>query len=268
MKRLIAALIALAGLIVGATTLRGAIAPDEIRREVETTLAGWLGAPVRVAGEAHASLLPTPRLRWTDAAIADASGATLVTSTEIEAPISLAALLSGRVETDGLVLRGARLKLGAEALRSLAATARLFALPPIDLRLENARLEIARPTGVETIEALDLTIAHKAVGAGLELDGKGRWRGVTTTATAEVDRIPDGAAALIVYRQDGATTTALSWARVAVGASSGIEVYASPGKCGTEPDGLTAPAPGDTVALAWVDQFGRRSPLSTALVVK
>ncbi len=97
---------------------------------------------------------------------------------------------------------------------------------------------------------------------------KGRWRGVTNTATAEVDRIPDGAAALIVYRQDGATTTALTWARVAAGASSAIEVYASPGKCGTEPDGLSAPAPGDTVVLAWVDQFGRRSPLSTALVVK
>lgn len=192
MKRLIAALIALAGLIVGATTLRGAIAPDEIGREVETTLAGWLGAPVRIAGEAHASLLPTPRLRWTDAAITDASGATIAAATEIEAPISLAALLSGRIETDGLVLRGARLRLGAEALRSLALSARLFALPPIDLRLENARIDVDRPAGVETIEGLDLTIAHRAVGAGLEFDGQGRWRGETVGLVA---RLPGDATA-------------------------------------------------------------------------
>lgn len=191
MKRLIAALIALAGLIVGATTLRGAIAPDEIRREVETTLTGWLGAPVRVAGEARALLLPTPRLRWTDAAVTDASGATVTTAAEIEAPVSLTALLAGRIETDGLILRGARLKLGADTVRSLALSARLFALPPIDLRLENARVELAHAAGSETIETLDLAVAHKAVGAGLNLDGTARWRG---EAVALAARLPGDAA--------------------------------------------------------------------------
>ncbi|MBK7074468.1 MAG: hypothetical protein IPH44_19440 [Myxococcales bacterium] len=97
---------------------------------------------------------------------------------------------------------------------------------------------------------------------------KGRWRGTVTTTVVEVDQIPDRAAALIAYRQDGNNTTALTWARVAVGSSPAIEIYASPGKCGTEPEGLTAPAPGVTVVLAWVDQFGRRSPLSTPSVVK
>lgn len=97
---------------------------------------------------------------------------------------------------------------------------------------------------------------------------KGRWNGTVTTATAVVDRIPDGAAALIVYRRTADATTALSWARVAVGSAPSIEVYASPGRCGSEPDGLTAPATGDSVVLAWVDQFGRLSPQSAVVVVK
>lgn len=108
----------------------------------------------------------------------------------------------------------------------------------------------------------------KRITATSVAQNKGRWRGTVTTAIAEVDQIPDRAAALIVYRQDAGNTTALTWARVAVGSTPTIEVYASPGKCGSEPDGLTAPAPGETVVLAWVDQFGRRSPLSTATIVK
>lgn len=97
---------------------------------------------------------------------------------------------------------------------------------------------------------------------------KGRWSGVRTTATAVVDRVPDGAAALIVYRETAGAATALTWARVGAGASPTIEVYATPGRCGTEPDGLTPPQPGDSVVLAWVDQFGRLSPRSTVVVVK
>ena len=56
----------------------------------------------------------------------------------------------------------------------------------------------------------------------------------------------------------------MAWA----GAAQPIVVYDSPGRCGTEPDGLAAPAPGDAVALAWVDAFGRLSPRSAAIVVK
>jgi hypothetical protein len=97
---------------------------------------------------------------------------------------------------------------------------------------------------------------------------KGRWQATVTTTIAEVDQIPARAAALIVYRQGAGNTTPLTWARVAVGSTPTLEIYESPGKCGTEPEGLAAPAPGETVVLAWVDQFGRRSPLSATAVVQ
>lgn len=97
----------------------------------------------------------------------------------------------------------------------------------------------------------------------------GRGRMDTTITTLELSAAPPpGAVAVIAYRGSGAAATPIAWARVTAGAADAIQLYRSPGRCGTEPDGLIAPAAGESIALAWVDAFGRRSPRSAAIVVR
>ncbi|MBK9036915.1 MAG: hypothetical protein IPL61_37630 [Myxococcales bacterium] len=91
-------------------------------------------------------------------------------------------------------------------------------------------------------------------------------RTLTTVTVTLAAAAPAGAVALIAYA-GGAQSAPIAWGRVAAGATA-IEIYDSPGRCGSEPDGLRAPAPGDTIALTWVDGFGQRSPRSAPIIVK
>lgn len=108
-----------------------------------------------------------------------------------------------------------------------------------------------------------------AVTAVTSTSSKGFRGRLEQTVTAQLGgAIPAGAAALIAYEVDGATVTPLSWGRVAVGSTGAVVVYDTPGRCSGLPDGMTAPAPGDTVVFAWVDQFGGLSPRSASIKVK
>jgi hypothetical protein len=74
---------------------------------------------------------------------------------------------------------------------------------------------------------------------------------------------PAGAYALIIY--DGAT--ALTWAFVEGVEQTAFNVYGSPGRCGAQPAGMTAPYAAQNIEAAWVDRFGRLSPRSAAIAV-
>jgi hypothetical protein len=90
-------------------------------------------------------------------------------------------------------------------------------------------------------------------------------RGDETDVTAYVAGVPDDAVALIVT----AGKTATSFGRPAhdkQGATH-VVVYASPGHCGSNPPGETAPAVGSKVTLTWVDNSGRRSDASSEVTV-
>ena len=93
-------------------------------------------------------------------------------------------------------------------------------------------------------------------------------RGTKQSATVVVDAIPRGAVALIAYRTSGAAPVAIAWARVEASSKPAIEIYATPGRCGTEPDGLSAPTTGESIVVAWVDQFGQRTSMSAPIRVK
>lgn len=90
-------------------------------------------------------------------------------------------------------------------------------------------------------------------------------RGEHVEALAELDgAVPAEAVALIVYDDAGA---AISWVNVRGATATSLLVYTSPGGCGVNPPGMTAPAAGTSVTLAWVDTFGRVSKRSAAVSV-
>jgi hypothetical protein len=110
----------------------------------------------------------------------------------------------------------------------------------------------------------------KALALTTTLRDFGRYQADATIATLTLEAaIPPDAAAVIVYRVAGTAQTPITWARVAPGPAGGtVVVYSSPGRCSYEPPGLAPPASGDNIAIAWVDAFGRRSPLSQTIVAK
>ena len=174
MRPRILASIVVALLILGALVLRGAIEPETARARLESGLGAAIGTPVRLTGSADVRLLPLPRIVWTDAAVTDvATGAAVLEAEAIEATIALAPLLHGSAEPVGFTLRGARASLRPEAWR--LTPDRLAALPPIDVRLENGRIDLALDDGrSERLTAIDGRIVRSD--GALSVDLEARWK--------------------------------------------------------------------------------------------
>lgn len=83
--------------------------------------------------------------------------------------------------------------------------------------------------------------------------------------TATFSAIPTGAVALVLYKLDGTKRVPQSYGDVH---TTTVRVYADPGHCGWNPPGTLLPAVTDKVALAWVDQYGRLSPVSAPLTIQ
>lgn len=80
--------------------------------------------------------------------------------------------------------------------------------------------------------------------------------------------IPAGAVAVVLYKLDGGKRIAQSWGLVGNGQdANSVAVYEAPGHCGWNPPGTTLPTVADKLALAWVDAYGRLSPVSGALTM-
>ncbi len=94
------------------------------------------------------------------------------------------------------------------------------------------------------------------------------FRSIETDGVVELDAPPPkGAYGLILYEVTASGATAIAWNQVIDSAATTITVYDGPGRCGTEPDSMRAPAGGAVVELAWVDKFGRLSPRSKQVTV-
>ena len=96
-------------------------------------------------------------------------------------------------------------------------------------------------------------------------------RGRRTRAVAELLAAPPSLAmAVIVYRVVGDTPTALSFARLpdTHDTLTALDVFEDAGRCTGLPAGSVPPNAGDRIALAWVDAFGRVSPLSAVITAK
>ncbi len=94
------------------------------------------------------------------------------------------------------------------------------------------------------------------------------WATSWTTTVVLEKRPPPGAVVLLMLRVDGDATTAIAWTAADLDAGKTFEIYTSPSRCETSPDGLEPAEVGDRVRLVWIDGFGRRSPASAKIKVK
>ena len=93
-------------------------------------------------------------------------------------------------------------------------------------------------------------------------------RSSSVHATAAlVGPAPADAVAVILYDARTNPPRPLSWQRVTQGALQ-ASLYASGGRCQAVAPGTEPPHGGQPVAIAWVDGFGRRSPLSAPVEVE
>lgn len=180
MRRGLLALLALSALIVTTLALRDVIAPDVARRRLEATISAWVGMPVELSGSAEVRLLPWPGLVWTTAVLTErVGGTTLATADRVEAPLALLPLLRGRVVPSALRLTAPSLRVAPPGIATAKALLeRLAALPPLDLRIEDGRVETIDPSGrADGIEAVAGRLSHAGPGEAVETDLTARWRG-------------------------------------------------------------------------------------------
>jgi hypothetical protein len=192
--------------ILGVLGLRGAIAPEAARLRLEALLGAGFGAPVRLAGTPDVRLLPSPRIVWRDAVLADAAtDAPLVAAETVEARLALAPLLRGAVEPTGFVID--RADLAIDRARLLAALRRLDALPGFDLRLKRSTLGLTLAADrLERFDAVEGRIARSATDLAVDLSA--RWRDETVELAVTVPRTAAASRWRIAATAAGATLQA------------------------------------------------------------
>ena len=109
---------------------------------------------------------------------------------------------------------------------------------------------LAPPVAISIKKAIDQRPGHRAY--------------VSVAAELQVPP-PSGAVGVVSYRVVSRTRTPISYAPV--GTDDELQLYADAGPCAYNPPGMEAPALGDTIAIAWVDAFGRVSAPSGAVRV-
>ncbi len=93
-----------------------------------------------------------------------------------------------------------------------------------------------------------------------------RWGDGRTVTAALSAKIPDRAVAIIGYVVRDKKSLAIEFAAIDDRAARAIVTYADPGHCGFNPSGLDVPRLGETMTFVYVDQFGRLSKPSAAVV--
>ena len=116
-RRALTALAALAGLAV----LAMAVAPwttssAPLRAAIARQLRETYGLELTVAGRSTIALLPVPRLKFEDVALATSEGAPLVRGGQLRGEFSILPLLVGRIELSDLALHGSRIDVDLDAL--------------------------------------------------------------------------------------------------------------------------------------------------------
>jgi hypothetical protein len=84
---------------------------------------------------------------------------------------------------------------------------------------------------------------------------------------AEVTSVPEWAVGVILFGRHGKITTALAFQRIYDTSDTKVYVYSDPLPCTENPAGMAAPSIGDSVQIAWVDRYGRKSSLSNEATV-
>ena len=97
------------------------------------------------------------------------------------------------------------------------------------------------------------------------------FRSTVSTATLALNQAPPPeAVALILYRVDASGNTPLGFTRLPDTHDTlrSLEAARSGGHCNIDVRGYAMPTSGDKIGVAWVDAFGRLSPVSKPIVAK
>src|SRR5438128_11485369 len=87
---------------------------NQFRPQFETEATRVVGAPVRVAGELDARLLPTPSLRLPSVVVGGANDLGKVRADKLDVEFSLSSLMRGEVRATELTINGMSLDLGLD----------------------------------------------------------------------------------------------------------------------------------------------------------
>src|SRR5215210_5282450 len=113
--------------LVGLAILAMAVAPwttssAPLRAAISRQLQETYGLELTVAGRSTIALLPVPRLKFEDIALASPEGTPLVRGGQLRGEFSILPLLVGRIELSDLSLHGSRIDVEFDALSQAAWT--------------------------------------------------------------------------------------------------------------------------------------------------
>ncbi|MGP9811518.1 AsmA family protein [Rhodopseudomonas sp. NSM] len=149
---------------------------NQFRDQFEAEATRLAGAPVRVAGELDARLLPTPTLRLRDVTIGGANDPGRIRAAKLDVEFSLGALMRGEWRADELSINGFALDLGLDADGRLdwpASGLSDLAALSIDRLNLTGRIALHDAASRSTFEFNDIAFAGdlRAQGASLRGDG-------------------------------------------------------------------------------------------------
>ncbi|MBB1091731.1 AsmA family protein [Rhodopseudomonas palustris] len=151
---------------------------NQFRDQFEAEATRRAGAPVRVAGELDARLLPTPTLRLRDVTIGGANDPGRIRAAKLDVEFSLGALMRGEWRADVLTVNGFALDLGLDSRGRLdwpaSGLSNLAALSIDRLNL-TGRIALHDAASRSTIELGDIAFAGDLRAQGSSLRGDGNF---------------------------------------------------------------------------------------------
>ncbi len=164
---------------VAVLALRGAVAPERIRNEVEQTLSAWIGTTVSFSGTANVEILPRPRVVWSGVTIAGVGSSDIGTAKELRVVLSFFDLLRGRIRPAGVSLDEPNLALATLPTIDLSQyEARLRSLPPLHIAVSNGRVRLAGDGDTASVEGLSLELDWPTGDERASIESKLSWRGL------------------------------------------------------------------------------------------
>ncbi|ABD06735.1 AsmA [Rhodopseudomonas palustris HaA2] len=151
---------------------------NQFRDQFETEATRLAGAPVRVAGDLDARLLPTPTLRLRDVTIGGANDPGRIRAAKLDVEFSLGALMRGEWRADELSVNGFALDLGLDADGRLdwpASGLSDLAALSIDRLNLTGRIALHDAASRSTLELSDIAFAGDLRAQGTSLRGDGNF---------------------------------------------------------------------------------------------
>ncbi len=166
---------------------------NRYRADISSLVSRELGQDLTIAGQVHLVLLPQPLLVVDDVALTDTGDNFALTARQLRLRVAFWPLLTGRVETQELVLRGFTLQSGWPLGRLGGRLQPPTWLASFSARIEDGEIRLGRLT----FPHLNATVHLLPDTGGMALSGQTEWGGLPWSLSAHLTRAgADGAAGL------------------------------------------------------------------------